>query len=270
MPTTLFDSKVIEDAVTAACRAPSLHNSQPWQWVYSDGQLRLFLDPSRVMDTDESAREALIGCGAALDHLQVAMATAGWRAHVELFPNSDSPNYLALMSFDPIDYVTERDRLRAQAIWARRTDRLPFSPPTDWKSIASIWARDVDGKAVRIDTIPDDVLPKLTEAAQIAESLGSTTVLTTMNCTGGPDLSKNRRASHTALWSPRRRAIGSASSGCFLSSIGRSAALRFRKIKPWSCCCPLTVTAALMLWRAAKRFPRSCWNAPWLASPRAR
>ena len=75
------------------------------------------------------------------------------------------------MSFDPIDYVTERDRLRAQAIWARRTDRLPFSPPTDWKSIASIWARDVDGKAVRIDTIPDDVLPKLTEAAQIAESL---------------------------------------------------------------------------------------------------
>ena len=171
MPTTLFDSKVIEDAVTAACRAPSLHNSQPWQWVYSDGQLRLFLDPSRVMDTDESARQALIGCGAALDHLRVAMAAAGWRAHIEFFPNSDSPNYLALMSFDPIDYVTERDRLRTQAIWARRTDRLPFSPPTDWKSIASIWAGDVDGKAVRIDTIPGDVLPKLTEAAQMAESL---------------------------------------------------------------------------------------------------
>ena len=74
------------------------------------------------------------------------------------------------MSFDPIDYATERDQLRAQAIWARRTDRLPFSPPTDWKSIASIWAGDVDGKAVRIDTIPGDVLPKLTEAAQMAES----------------------------------------------------------------------------------------------------
>ena len=102
---------------------------------------------------------------------RAAMAAAGWHAHIECFPNSDSPNHLALVSFDPIDYVTERDRLRAQAIWARRTDRLPFSPPTDWKSIASIWAGDVDGKAVRIDTIPDDVLPKLIEAAQMAESL---------------------------------------------------------------------------------------------------
>ncbi len=171
MPTTLFDSKVIQDAVTAACRAPSLHNSQPWQWVYSDGQLRLFLDPSRVMDTDQSAREALIGCGAALHHLRVAMAAAGWEAHVERFPNSDSPNHVASMSFEPIDYVTERDRLRAQAIWSRRTDRLPFSAPTDWKSIASIWSGDVDGKAVWIDTIPSDALPKLVDAAQIAESL---------------------------------------------------------------------------------------------------
>lgn len=171
MPTTLFDSKVIQEAVTAACRAPSLHNSQPWQWVYSDGQLRLFLDPSRVMDTDQSAREALIGCGAALDHFRVAMAAAGWQAHVEYFPHAESPNHLASMTFAPIDYLTERDQLRARAIWARRTDRLPFSAPTDWKSIASIWAGDVDGKAVRIDTIPGEVVAELTEAAQIAESL---------------------------------------------------------------------------------------------------
>src|ERR1700761_8924000 len=106
MTTTLVDAGIIEDAVSAACRAPSLHNSQPWQWVYSDGQLRLFLDPSRVMDTDESAREALIGCGAALDHLRAAMAAAGWRTHIDYFPNPDRPNHLALLSFDPIDYTT--------------------------------------------------------------------------------------------------------------------------------------------------------------------
>jgi nitroreductase len=171
MPTTLLDGKVIEDAVTAACRAPSLHNSQPWQWVYSDGQLRLFLDPSRVMDTDESARQALIGCGAALDHLRVATAAAGWQAHIQRFPNSDSPNHLASISFDPSDYVTERDRLRAQAMVARRTDRLPFSAPTDWTSIALEWASSVDGRAVRIDTIPTDLHSQLTDAAQMVESL---------------------------------------------------------------------------------------------------
>ena len=61
MPTTLFDSKVIEDAVTAACRAPSLHNSQPWQWVYSDGQLRLFLDSSRVWTPTNRREKHLSG-----------------------------------------------------------------------------------------------------------------------------------------------------------------------------------------------------------------
>jgi nitroreductase len=171
MATTLVEAGVIEDAVGSACRAPSLHNSQPWQWVFSDGQLRLFLDPSRVMDTDQSAREALIGCGAALDHLRVAMAAAGWRAHVDRFPNSDNPNHLASIDFSPIEYMTERDRLRASAIWQRRTDRLPFSAPTDWNSFEPLMSSSVDGSAVHVDIISDDMRPRLLEAAQMAESL---------------------------------------------------------------------------------------------------
>src|SRR6201997_4588131 len=151
MPTTVVETEVIEDVVRTACRAPSQHNSQPWQWVFSDGQLRLFLDPSRVMDTDQSAREALIGCGAALDHLRVAMAPAGGRAHIDRFPNSDNPNHLASIDFVPIAYMTERDRLRASAIWERRTDRLPFSAPTDWTSFEPLMSSGVDASAVHVD-----------------------------------------------------------------------------------------------------------------------
>lgn len=171
MTTTLVDAGIIEDAVGAACRAPSLHNSQPWQWVYSDGQLRLFLDPSRVMDTDQSAREALIGCGAALDHLQAAMAAARWRSHVDRFPNSDNPNHLASIEFTPIEYLTERDRRRAGTIWERRTDRLPFSAPTDWKSFEPMMSSSVDTGTVHIDIISEDARPRLLDAAQMAESL---------------------------------------------------------------------------------------------------
>jgi hypothetical protein len=171
MTATLVDAEVIKDAVWSACRAPSLHNSQPWQWVFSNGQLRLFLDPSRVMDTDQSAREALIGCGAALDHLRVAMAAAGWRAHIDRFPNLDSPNHLASINFTSMEYMTERDRHRASAIWTRRADRLPFSAPTDWKSFEPVMASSVDASAVHIDIIPEDLRPRLAEAAQIAESL---------------------------------------------------------------------------------------------------
>ena len=171
MTATLVEAGVIEDAVSSACRAPSLHNSQPWQWVFSDGRLRLFLDPSRVMDTDQSAREALIGCGAALDHLRVAMAAAGWQAHIARFPNADSPNHLATIDFTPIEYMTERDRRRANAIWERRTDRLPFSAPTDWQSFQPVMSSSVGGGTVHLDIIPEDLRPRLLEAAQMAESL---------------------------------------------------------------------------------------------------
>jgi nitroreductase len=171
MAATLVEAGVIEDAVLSACRAPSQHNSQPWQWVFSDGQLRLFLDPSRVMDTDQSAREALIGCGAALDHLRVAMTAAGWRAHIDRFPNPDSPNHLASIEFTPIEYMTERDRRRASAIWERRTDRLPFSAPTDWKSFEPLMSSSVDGSAVHVEIIPEALRPQLLQASQMAESL---------------------------------------------------------------------------------------------------
>ena len=171
MPTTTLDSAVIHDAVNSACRAPSLHNSQPWQWVYSGSELRLFLDSSRVMDTDQSAREALIGCGAALDHLRTAAAAAGWQALVERFPNPDRSDHLASIDFRPVDFTTARDRLLADAIWTRRTDRLPFSAPTTWPSISASWASDAIGTAVHLDSIPEARIPTLTEAAQMAESL---------------------------------------------------------------------------------------------------
>jgi nitroreductase len=171
MPATAVKVEVIEDAVRSACRAPSLHNSQPWQWVFGGGQLRLFLDPSRVTGTDQSAREALIGCGATLDHLRVAMAAAGWQSHIERFPSPNSPNHLASIQFTPIDAVTDQDRRRANAIWARHTDRLPFSGPTDWQSFEPVVKSAVDEAAVHLDILSDDARPRLLEAAQVAESL---------------------------------------------------------------------------------------------------
>jgi nitroreductase len=171
MPAMAVKVEVIEDAVRSACRAPSLHNAQPWQWVFDGGQLRLFLDPSRVTNTDRSAREALIGCGATLDHLRVAMAAAGWQSHVDRFPNPDSPDHLASIQFTLIDVVTDQDRRRADAIWARHTDRLPFTGPTDWQSFEPTLDNAVAGTAVHLDVLSDDLRPQLLQAAQVAESL---------------------------------------------------------------------------------------------------
>lgn len=171
MPEITPTDEVIEDAVATACRAPSLHNSQPWQWVLTRGELKLFLDPSRVMTTDQSAREALIGCGIALDHLRVAMAAAGWQADISRFPNPANPNHLATFEFSPMAYVSDRDQRRAQAICTRHTDRLPFSAVTDWSSFEPIVASAGNRSSVHLEVLSEEMRPQLVEAAELAESL---------------------------------------------------------------------------------------------------
>ena len=87
MPDTLVDTNVLKAAVQLACRAPSLHNSQPWQWVAEGSRLHPYVDHGRILySTDKSGREALISCGAVVDHLRAAMAAAGWATTSTDFP----------------------------------------------------------------------------------------------------------------------------------------------------------------------------------------
>ena len=169
------ETRVIEDAVRLACQAPSLYNSQPWLWVTNSGRLDLFLDPSRVLHTDRSTRQAHISCGAVLDHLRVAMAAAGWMAIVDRFPTPNNPGHLATVDFTRLDCVTDDQRRRADAILKRRTDRLafmaPFTAPIPWDSIEGVLRSRVGADAVRLDVLPDEMRPRLTEAAQLTESL---------------------------------------------------------------------------------------------------
>ncbi|KAA8960158.1 NAD(P)H nitroreductase [Mycobacterium sp.] len=164
------DTELVKQAVSLACRAPSLHNSQPWQWRFGGGELRLFVDPSRSMLGDPSGREVLISCGAVLDHLRVAMAAAGWRTVVERFPDPKDPTHLASIGFAPTD-VTEDLRRRADAISRRRTDRLPFAVATEWESLEPRLREVIRAHGVHLDVMPDDVRPQLVEASQLAESL---------------------------------------------------------------------------------------------------
>jgi nitroreductase len=169
---TLMDVKVIRDAVRLACRAPSLHNSQPWRLDLDGKGVHLFLDTSRVMlSTDRSAREAIISCGALLDHLRVAMAAAGWKAHVDRSPNPNNLDHLASIDFTPMKLVTEAHRRRVDAILIRRTDRLPFAAPTEWESFEPLLRLACDTDAVRLDVMSDDVREELEEMSKLTNSL---------------------------------------------------------------------------------------------------
>jgi hypothetical protein len=172
MTDTMVGTEVIADAVRLACRAPSLHNSQPWRWIAEDNSLQLFVDPDRVVRrTDCSGREALISCGVVLDHLKVAMAVAGWTANVDRFPNPNNLLHVASINFSPMDFVSNGHRRRANAILLRRTDRLPFAAPPAWESVELELRRVVDADAVRLDVIADGLRPQLAQASQLTEAL---------------------------------------------------------------------------------------------------
>jgi hypothetical protein len=172
MPDTLVDADVLRAAVQLACRAPSLHNSQPWQWVADGARLHLYLDHNRILySTDKSGREALISCGAILDHLRVAMAAAGWTANINRFPNPNNLDHLASLDFSPMSLVTDDQRRRADAILHRRTDRLPFTEPSNWESLEPVLRKAVDAETVHLDVIADELRPELARASQLTESL---------------------------------------------------------------------------------------------------
>lgn len=167
-----LDTETLRDAVQLACRAPSVHNSQPWRWVAEGGALRLYVDRDRtVPGTDRSGREAILSCGAALDHLGVAMLASGWRAEIERFPNPNDPDHLASIEFAAVDHVTRAQRDRADAILHRRTDRLPMGHPTYWNLFEPVLRSTLDASLVTLDVLPDDERPQLVVASQLTEAL---------------------------------------------------------------------------------------------------
>jgi nitroreductase len=172
-PATAHDSISTEQlaaTVELACRAPSLHNSQPWRWVFENGTLQLFADHARIgRHTDSTGREVILSCGAVLDHFQVAAAAAGWQVSVQRYPDPRDHDHLASAEFNPTESVGERARGLAEAISTRLTDRLAFAAPQPWDELELQLRTLLRGTATCLDVIDDDGRPTLADASRQSE-----------------------------------------------------------------------------------------------------
>jgi len=171
MTKTAVALREIEDAVHLACRAPSFHNSQPWQWVLESATLRLFLDPDQLVDTDNSGRQALLSCGAALDHLRIAMAARDWDTLVDRFPNPNNRHHLADIEFRPSAGVTPAQRRDADAIASRRSDRLPYDPVENGEAFEMLLRLAVQDRPTHVDLVAPHQRDKVADASHLAEAL---------------------------------------------------------------------------------------------------
>ncbi|MEU8660373.1 nitroreductase [Actinoplanes philippinensis] len=118
---------VLAHAARLARHAPSILNTQPWQWRIGRHTAELRPDPTRLLPhVDPQRHLTLLSCGAALHHAQVAVHALGWDVLVE---RGDNP-LARLVLGNP---AAQRDTDLAAAITHRHTDRRPFGaqPPSD-------------------------------------------------------------------------------------------------------------------------------------------
>jgi len=117
------------EIVELACRAPSLHNTQPWRWRAEGTCLRLYADHDRVLPhADPEGRALVLSCGAALHHAVVAAEGLGWQVDVHRCPDDGDPDLLATLDLDPGRIVPAAEE-RLDALRVRSTDRRRF---TSW------------------------------------------------------------------------------------------------------------------------------------------
>lgn len=167
------DAAVLCEAISLACRAPSLRNSQPWQWIATGSTLDLYADLSRTMTAaDPQAREIYLSCGAVLHHLVTAMAAGGWECDVRRFPDPDAPQHVAAIRFRLAQLpMTEECRLLAAAIRIRRTDRRAFGAPSDGVSLEVFLRQRLIPHHVMSDVVLDAARPRLAEASRLTEAI---------------------------------------------------------------------------------------------------
>ena len=170
---TTMDAAMLCDAVHLACRAPSLHNSQPWRWIAHGSTLHLYADLNRSMTAaDPLGREVYLSCGAVLDHLVAAMSAAGWETEVTRFPDPHAPLHVAAIQFSPASQPpSPAARARADAIPRRRTDRRAFGAPPQWADLQVRLRQTVIPYHVMFDVVLDDARPQLAEASQLTEAI---------------------------------------------------------------------------------------------------
>lgn len=110
-------------ALSYAILAPNPHNLQSWLVDLAEPDaITLWVDPQRLLpETDPPGRQIMIGHGAFLELLVLALAESGLDAQVQVFPQGEPGPLCTDLAFKPVARVTyrpggRRDPLFAQAL----------------------------------------------------------------------------------------------------------------------------------------------------------
>ncbi len=142
-PGSQLSVDALRRAAVRAVLAPSVHNTQPWQFVIGPETLEIHADYSRQLRVlDPTGRQLIISCGCALLNARVSLAATGYSATVQRFHAEGWPDLLA-----EITSSDEQDRTGLASLdpvlGLRRTNRREFTA----------------------DLVPDELIERLVDAA---------------------------------------------------------------------------------------------------------
>jgi hypothetical protein len=172
---TTIDLRTVAEC---ASLAPSVHNSQPWQFIARADTLEVRADPSRRLGyLDPDGRLMHISCGAAVEFARLAVRAEGFDCTVELLPDPADTGLLARVVVGAdLDTATLEQAL-VQAIPRRYTDRGDYDgrlvPPaliTEVRAALAtygVWVKVIDDAADRTG------LALVLADAEAAESMSS-------------------------------------------------------------------------------------------------
>lgn len=127
--TQAVDRTSVEFAVASASRAPSLHNTQPWQWRLDGDLLDLRADRTRQLKVaDPDGHSLLISCGAAAELTSLALSAQGWIVETSLLPDHTDPDLLARFHLVSHGQPNPGAGEHLLAAGRRRSDRRVFGP----------------------------------------------------------------------------------------------------------------------------------------------
>ncbi|SDI08656.1 Nitroreductase [Sinosporangium album] len=170
-PTGEETTAVLRGAIGAALWAPSVHNTQPWSFGLSGGELSLRADVDRLLRAgDVSGREMLVSCGAALCNVQMALLAGGHTPEVRVLPDPDRPNLLATVRLGEDVEADEHSRMLFGEVERRRTHRGGFTDVPVPDGLIDALVREAAAVGVRLTPVlaPSGVrvIAALTAAAE--------------------------------------------------------------------------------------------------------
>jgi nitroreductase len=115
--------------VRTATLAPSIHNTQPWQFHIRDNGIDVYADWRRRLDViDPNGRQLIISVGAAIMNLRLALHQRGWASLVRVTAGPSESRHVAAVDCPGSAEADPMLDELATSMPRRHTNRQPFTP----------------------------------------------------------------------------------------------------------------------------------------------